>query len=92
MKTVFGILLAMAVVFAVCLTISNSHSKVLQFVEGSSSEVLADDEGYYYYFCRCHSDGSCKIGSYISFRSQCAYVLSSEEIEVNCSDAQVNCP
>ena len=59
----------------------------------SPSETLTDDEGYYYQFCRCHSDGECMHGYPISFRPSCATHISLDPTEiVVCSDANINCP
>lgn len=71
---------------------------VILLLPGSSAyygfdevEVLADTEEGYASFCRCHSDGSCQLGNYISFRPSCGTLFSTEPFVPDCSALSSNC-
>ena len=71
------------------MTLRNNHKENMI---SNNALAVVESNGYYIYYCRCHNDGTCQLGSMISFRPSCGKVVSSEPIEVNCSDSAVNCP
>ena len=69
--------------------VSSRNEKSYSF---DAVEALADTEDGYAEFCRCHSDGSCQLGNYISFRPSCGTLFSPEPFVPDCSALSSNCP
>lgn len=54
--------------------------------------INADEPVKWIEYCRCHNDGSCRLGSPISFRPACAAVyVPTPDYVADCSGADINC-
>lgn len=92
MKRYLLIILAALVLLAASVLAVLSFSNRKEYVRSQEALAVFEYNGVYYYYCRCHDDGSCQSGAMISLRPSCGKVASDKPIEFDCGEWAVNCP